>query len=191
MFGRIRVVALLLVPVLLIAASCKAKVYRTEEFGIELPIPKGVLSCPNPPGVHDHGPVLLLGSVRRNSCTNFSDNERIRYIEVFAEYNVAQDTLYLQDFLKRQCTGITKKPCGKPPYGLELPGLTSLAGRVDHPDGWTDIIVVTEAGKPAPDVDPTVPSMHYTITLLTARKHFQRDLAVFRKVLKTIRINPQ
>ena len=189
MFPRSRLVALLMIAVLLIAARCKARVYRNEEFGIELWIPPRVYLCPRPPGEHDDGAMLLLGAVHRNSCVDFLDDyERTRFIGIFAEYNVIQDRLHLPDLLKWDCTAVPKGPCGKPPDGLNLPRLKSAAGEVDHPDGWTYIIVVTEAGKPAPDVDPTVSSMHYTITLHTDKKHFQRDLAIFRKVLKTIRI---
>lgn len=189
MVRSIQVGVVLVIAALVIAEGCRAKVYRNEEFGIELQIPSGVLPCPRPPGEHDDGVMLLLGAVHRNSCADILDNyERTRYVGIFAEYNVLWDNGRLPDFLKDECAGVPKGPCGKPPDGLDLPGLASLAGRVDHPDGWTYIIVVTEA---TPSIDLTSPSIYYTITLHTNKKLLQRDIVVLRTVLRTIRINPK
>lgn len=189
MIRRIQVVVVLMIAVLVIAESCRAKVYQNEEFGIELQIPKGVFLCPRPLGEHDDGAMLLLRAVHRNSCADILDSyERTRYVGIFAEYNVLWDSGHLPDFLKEMCAGVPKGPCGKPPDGLDLPGLASFAGRVDHPDGWTYIIVVTEA---TPSTDPTAPSIYYDITLHTNKQHLQRDIAVLRTVLGTIRINPK
>jgi hypothetical protein len=52
------------------------------------------------------------------------------------------------------------------------------------------MIVVTQAGKPAPDFDASVPSINYSIVLLTTKKHLEEDMRSYRLILKTIRISP-
>ena len=187
MLNRIPAVVLLTMAVLLIAASCRAEVYRNEEYGIDLQSPDGVLVCRQPEEQHDHGVQLLWGTVDRKHCFDF---KQTRYIDIYADYNTADDTMHLPDFLKSQCVDVAKGPCGRPPDGLEITGLPSAAARVDLPDRWTDIIVVTQAGTPDPDFDPSVPTVNYTLTLHTKVKYLEEDLCVFRVILQMIRINP-
>jgi hypothetical protein len=165
------------------AATAKQQVYRNEEFGITLSIPDSALLCPIPEGEHDHGPVMLLGTAKANGC---SDVVSSRSIWIFAGYNAADDTKKLQDFLKWQCGG----PCLPPPSGLRVTGLASAAARVNRSEGWIDIIVVTQAGKPDPNFDPSVPLINYDLRLHTRPEHLEKDLRVFRTVLETVRLSP-
>lgn len=88
------------------------------------------------------------------------------------------------------CVGFFKVFCGPAPKGLAVARLMSKSGRVSEGD-WTDILVVTQAGKPDPTFDPTVPSINYDLRLHTDRADLQVDLQVFRTVLQTIRIAPE
>ncbi len=187
MVRAIRGAAFLAGMVLLVAATI-GEVYQNKEFGIVVPIPPNVLFCPTPDTQHDHGPLFLLGTNDTKSCAH---PDRNRYISVFAGYNAADVTKKLPDFLKWQCTHVAGGPCHPVPSGLQLAGLPSEAGRVDHNDGWIDIIVVTQAGTPDLTFDPSVPSINYSIDLHTRPEYFEQDLNIFRTILQTIRFSPK
>lgn len=165
-------------------------VYRNAEFGITLPVPRGAFLCPTPSGEHDQGPVLLLGAAGEEGCRGVEEVELHRYIEVFAGYNESYVTKTLPRLLRWDCRHLADGPCGAAPSGLRLAGLHSLAGMASGPHGWVYVIVETQAGKPDPDFDPSVPSINYSLTLHTTRKSLERDLRVFRRVLRTMRISP-
>lgn len=163
-------------------------VYMNEEFGITLRYPEGVKPCPIPENEHDHGPLMILDPALRKRCT-FEGGDRV--ISVFASYNAMQDTKTLRAFLEWECRGESKK--GRrvsPPRDLKIQGKRTASARVNHPDGWIDVIVVTQAGKPSPDFDPAVPSYNYDIRLRTLPRYLARDLLVFRTVLQTIKLDP-
>lgn len=168
------------------AATPKPKVYRNAEFGIAVPVPKSALLCVYP-DQHDHGPVFFLGTTDAASCHH--DIERHRYVNVFASYQT-EDTKRLRDFLSSECVGVAGAPCGPAPDGLHVAGLRSEAARVNRSDGWIYVIVVTQAGTPDPDFDPSVPSVNFDLSLHTTPDHFENDLRVFRIVLRAIRLSP-
>jgi hypothetical protein len=171
--------------VMLSVATGDTNIYRNKEFGIILPVPSEALLCPVPKGEHDHGPYMLLGSVDVKGC---HDLEHSRSIDVFASYNVSDETKHLPEFLKTQCFDVAGGPCRPAPEGLRLTGLSSKAARVDRPDGWIDIIVVTQAGKPDPAFDPSVPSINYALFLRTKSNYLVDDIRVFRRVLQGIQL---
>ena len=172
---------------LLAAAGPGPRVYRNEEFGITVPVPKGALLCAYP-DQHDHGPVFLLATADAKRCQD--EIESHRYIDIFASYQVDDETKRLDGFLKEQCIGVAGGPCRQPPRGLRVPGLRSEAARVNRSDGWLYILVVTQAGKPDPAFDPTVPSINYDMSLHTRPENLAEDLRVFRAVLRTIQLSP-
>ena len=165
----------------------KTQVYRNDEFGITVPVPKNTLFCVPREDQHDHGPIFLPEGSIQGAC---DDIDHSRYVLIFASYNAIEDTKKLNDFFKEQCTGIGGGPCHQAPGGLRIPGMAIKAGRVDRSDGWIDVIVVTRAGKPAPDFDPHVPSVNYDLTLHTKPRHLDEDLRIFRAVLSTVRLSP-
>jgi hypothetical protein len=65
-----------MVVTLLSAASDKPQIYRNEEYGITLYVPKGVMLCPNSEDVHDHGPLMLLDSSDEKRCTDAESEEK-------------------------------------------------------------------------------------------------------------------
>jgi hypothetical protein len=178
-----------LVVTLLSAATNKPQVYRNAEFGIALPVPVGVMLCPTLKDEHDHGPLMLLDRFQAKRCT---DAEWGRFISVFAMYNAADITKTLNSFLQSECadpdTG--KGECGPAPPHLQIGGMRSAAGTVNHSNGWMDIIVVTQAGKPNPGFDASVPSVNYVMRLRTRQEHQEADLRTFRTVLQTIQLSP-
>jgi hypothetical protein len=177
----------IMVTVLLPAATKEPQTYRNEEFGITLPVPEGTVLCPTPKGEHDHGAAILLGTNGGKACSDLAHGRRI---DIFAGPNASYVTKELRDYLKWECTYGVKSPCLPAPGNLEIAGLPSMAGRMNHPDGWIDIVVVTQAGKPDPAFDASVPSLNYDLSLHTTSAHLKDDLPIFREVLKTIKLSP-
>jgi hypothetical protein len=186
---RLKAAILLLVlsafPIELIA---QAKVYRNRDFGIVVPIPHEpyVFSPRKMTGI-DHGRQFFFKPTSVEDCGKGLCE---RYIDVFASYNSSEDTKKLHDFLEEQCTGIANGPCLPAPEDLKISRLSSEAARVNHADGKIEIIVVTQAGKPDPGFDATVPRVNYSFSLKTSAEHLDEDLRMYRAILKTIRIYP-
>ncbi|MGB8524323.1 MAG: hypothetical protein WCD43_15260 [Candidatus Acidiferrales bacterium] len=184
----IRVFAFLITSLSLSATAEGPRVYRNDEFGITVPVPEGTLFCVPPEDQHDHGPVFLIGNPKPQACDDIEHN---RHVVIFASYNAAEVTKKLQGFLKWECAGMHGGTCHQAPEGLSIPAMATKAGKVNRSDGWIDIIVVTQAGKPAPDFDPLVPSVNYDLTLHTKPPYLEEDLRIFRAVLSTVRLAPQ
>ena len=185
-----RILAVLLVFGAAVGAVSQTAPYRNQQYGIVLPIPPGTLPC-IPPAYQgtgaDHGPQILLGTQDASLCSKSSVK---RYVILFAAYNATDDTKTLHDLLEYDCESEIKKACSAAPADLHIPGMKTKAGRIDRRDGSIIIIVVTQAGKPAPDFDASVPSINYDLTLNTDTQHFDADLSIFRTILKAIRIAP-
>jgi hypothetical protein len=163
--------------------ATRAQIYQNAEFGITVPAPKSTLLCPPPSDKHDHGPVFLLGTSDPKNC---GDSAHSRSIVIFASYNAADATKKLADFLKWECAG----PCGPAPPGLHIAELPIASAKAGRSDGWIDVIVVTQAGKPDPAFDPSVPLINYDLTLHTRQSSLNEDLRAFHMVLQTVRLRP-
>ena len=140
------------------------QVYRNEENGVILPVPAGGLLC-KPPAYEgtgaDHGAQMLLGTVDAALCSKWSGK---RYMEVFASYRTGRT---LHGGLESQCNFEVKRACSPSPANLQIKGMKSESGQLVRSDGSIEILLVTEAGKPDPNFDVTVPSMIYTLGLVT------------------------
>jgi len=175
------------------AASPKS-VYGNKEYGVFLHIPPGAWLCPTEGNGIDHGPTLLLGSEDARVCRSYSNQKR--RVVIFAGYNAAEKSKTLHSFLNSQCEYAPlawKEPgavCGPAPADLTVNGLPSEAARINPSNGWIEIIVVTQAGKPDPDFDASVPSINYNLSLYTDASHLDEDLTVFRAVLKAVKLDP-
>ncbi len=186
------VVSLLILCAAFEAAQNKA-VYRNKEFGIFLTAPKGALLCHIHGNGIDHGPSLLLGTQDSRLCGQYSGR---RWIGIFGGCNCAEESKTLHTFLKSECEydlhNVTDHNgvCSSAPTDLSVNGLPSEAVRIGFPSGLIEIIVVTQAGKPDPDFDASVPSVNYSLSLYTDVSHLDEDLAVFRAVLSTVKLAP-
>ena len=173
---------------ILLNINMSQEIARNSEYGITLPVPDGTLYCPPSKNVHSHGPVLLLGSRDLKNCSPLDENSR--YIGVFASGNAVIRTKTLSGFLKYWACNNDQNPCIAAPKDLNIRGMPSMAARVNRSNGWIDISVVTQAGKPDPAFDATVPSINYYLGLHTNPEHLEEDLRIFRVVLQTIKISP-
>jgi hypothetical protein len=135
----------------------------------------------------DHGRQFFFEPTSVEDCKSGGCD---RYIGVNANYNAIEDVSRLHDFLKHECKVFGGVECLQPPGDLRLNGLASESARIRLPNGKVEILVVTQAGKPSPDLDASVPSINYSIYLLTTEEHIDADLQLFRTILKTIRISP-
>jgi hypothetical protein len=174
----------------LAGAASRPVIYRNRQFGIVLPVPPGALLCAVPADAHgvEHGAQMLLGTDDATLCRKWSGK---RYMDVNGFYNVSDDTKLLHDSLESLCQFKGKKACSPAPPGLHIPRMKTEAGRLDRPDGSIEIIVVTQAGKPDPDFDASVPSFQYALTLNTDSAHLSQDSALFEEMLIAIRIAPE
>lgn len=177
------------------SATSHKSVYRNEDYGIYLHVPSGAWLCPTEGNGSDHGPALLLGSEDASVCRSHSRQKR--WIMIFGSGNAAEETKTLHSFLKYLCTRLPEEwnepgevSCIPAPADLSVNGLPSDAARIDHTNGTIEIIVVTQAGKPDPDFDASVPSFNYSFSLYTDVSHLNADLAVFRAVLKAVKLAP-
>jgi len=170
-----------------IAASPSPQVYRNEEFGIEFPIPNGAQRCPVPKDERDHGPVFILGST---SPVGSVDLKHSRSIVIFAGANAEDTTKKLHDYLAHEVELLGKDTRRKKLRNLQIAGFACESARVDRSDGWIDIIVVTQAGKPDLAFDPSVPSINYFFGLHTTAGDLEVDLKSFRAILEKIRLSP-
>jgi hypothetical protein len=163
-------------------------IYRNVDYGVTLPIPSAAQMCPvsSDDRTH-HGATFLLGTKDIGQCESSSEK---RWITIWAQYNASEDTKTLHSFLQWQCQYEARGQCQAPPEGLQINGLPTEAARVDQPNGAIEILVVTQAGKPDPDFDPTVPANNYELSLHTNPRSFDQDMAVFREVLRSVKIAP-
>jgi hypothetical protein len=181
-------IPLLVLSAFPIALIAQTKVYRNRDFGIVVPIPHGLyLFSPHKMTGIDHGRQFFSKPTRIEDCNSGGCD---RYIAVDAYFNATDDTAKLHDFLEHECTVFGGVECLQPPEDLRIHGLASESARVKLPNDKVEILVVTQAGRPAPDFDATVPSINYSICLLTSEEHLEADLRFFRAILKTIRISP-
>lgn len=178
--------------VLCSAASAfpRESVYQNKQYGIFLHIPSAAWLCPQGGG-SDHGPFLLLGSKDASRCR--SDLRQNRWISIFGQYS---DGETLHTFLNRLCADTPppgndfEEVTNSAPTDLGVGGLPSNTARINHSNGAIEIIVVTQAGKPNPEFEASVPSFEYSFSLNTDTRHLDSDLAVFRAVLKAVRLAP-
>ncbi len=158
------------------------KIYRNDEFGVRLPVPKAGFLCASPRDEHEHGFVILLGSGRSENCRSAGYH---RSVVLFAFGNALDDTKHLAGLLNMECE--IAEGCQSGPAGLEIAGLPTASGRVKGPDGWIELVVVTQAGKPS-GYEPNEPSVNYIFSLYTRPEYLEEDLKVFRTILQTVKL---
>ncbi|MGP8252829.1 MAG: hypothetical protein ACLQHF_12400 [Terracidiphilus sp.] len=179
---------LLVLMISTVHSLAQTRVYRNSEFGFEVPIPHGLyLFRPHEMNGIDHGRQFFFKPTSVEDCNHGGCD---RYIEVDAYCNCTVDTAKLHDLLEHECTVFGGAECLDPPKGLMVKGMASESARAKLRDGRVEILVVTQAGKPDPNFDASVPSINYSIILLTNNEHLEEDLRFFRIILRTIRFFP-
>ena len=171
------------VPFVLLLPSAKATTYRNTDFGIEIRLPSGQPTCRGSPEFN-HGIRIFLDPRDHQGCPGPERNRRS--MEIFAYYNAVDETKYLADYLRWECRVVFRGRCFPAPSGMRFGPYRSISGRVDHRDGWIDIVVVTQGPIRLPD-DPTG-VVNYGAFLETDRADFSQDLRSFRSFLRNIHL---
>lgn len=174
--------ALLLFPL----GAARAENYRNDEFGITAELPDGVLICRARADEHDHGFFVSLQPSSRRSCRT---RNHLRYIDLFAYYNVIDETATLEQYRASTCRDYRPRKCLPAPPLPPLGTGANTSARVERERGWTDIFVLTQYGKAPnqPATDPA-PFVNCSVTLHTDRAHFRRDFRRLEAVLSAIRL---
>jgi hypothetical protein len=179
MRARFGTIAVAIATVL--SAPANAETYRNPEFGFSVEV-GGRLTCRAAPFTHDHGIDLYLDGLHLEGGPGDCDLYDRPFIGIIGNYNV----LFAPSAAAQARTlcGYAGRPTKAPP-GLQIDGHSSSSCRVDRRDGWIEIDVVAQ--------DWQQPGKHtelinYEVMLHTTPQRFDQDLALFRAVLKTIRI---
>jgi hypothetical protein len=167
----------------LLLQSAEARTYRNPEFGMVIPLPAGQPACSGSPQ-RNHGIRVFLDPNDKQGCPGPERNRRA--MGIFAYFNVVDATKYLTDYLQSECRDALKGQCFPAPMGLRFGPYRSISGRVDHHDGWIDIVVVAQGPIQLPDNPTGV--VNYSVSLQTDRPHFMQDLSSFRRFLRSIRL---
>jgi hypothetical protein len=188
---RLRLSATLTVMLTGLAVPAAAELVSVNpEFGLYVPVPEGLKLCEMPEvdddadTHHDHGPVVFLDPADSQTC-DANEPEHRRAIYVSAWYNATDETRTLKSFRRDECKN---ERCLPAPTGLSFPNSRSTSFRVNRPDGWIDIVVLTQAGHDdfAFPGDPEF-RVNYIATLHTDPAHLAADLRLFRAHLRKIR----
>jgi hypothetical protein len=168
------------------SANVAAKTYENSEFGMTVNIPDDLPTCLADKS-KDHGPDIFLD---RNDNRGCADLQQRRAIWIFAFFNALDETANLKDFLKWECSQVLNGKCTKAAEGLQIGDAISAAARVDHPNGWIDLVVVTQGQEHSnTSHTDTAPTVNYSITLHTTSSKYENDLREFRKLIRTMQIS--
>lgn len=171
---------------LVTTSPAEADVYQNQEFGIAVALPKGLLTCSGVKDPHDHGVAIFLDR-NSKSCGELG---RYRSISIFASYNVTDDTKTLKDYLRWTCSEVLQGQCAAAPNGLKIDALQSSSGRVNHPDGSVDIVVLTQAGRAPNQPSDSSAFVNYSVRLHTDRAHLSADLRTLNSFLRAVKLTP-
>ncbi len=177
-----RAVALVAAMLFVIYTSAaKATAYVNPAFGFTLELPNGLAPCDTADDADDHGPIVPLDPRDAESCSDKTS----RNISIFAW--TRHDNATLQDFLKSECD--LAGSCLTAPDGLRVADFRSTSYRVDHDDGWIDIVVLTQGARTGhgPGHGQATP-VNYSVKLYTDQAHLAGDLGIFKAVLRTIQL---
>jgi hypothetical protein len=164
-------------------STAKATTYANPAFGFTLELPKGLAPCETEDDASDHGPIVPLDPRDAETCSDKTS----RNISIFAW--TRHDTATLQDFLKSECD--LAGSCLTAPDGLRVADFRSTSYRIDHEDGWIDIVVLTQGARtghgPGQGQGQATP-VNYSVKLYTDQAHLAGDLGIFKAVLRTIQL---
>jgi hypothetical protein len=171
-----------------LAAETDSRDLRNQEYRFSVTFPRDVQVCPATSGGQPHGFFARL------------TNEEIKCDDTRAETNISVISMYAysnttferspEDEIEGLCRAGTRED-GDSIEGLNFPGRRSAQCRVQGADGSIDIYVVTQAGRwpvAQDSQDLTAPYINYTASLHTTENRFPEDLARFRDVLGSVRI---
>ncbi len=169
------------------AASPQDGRYSNSEYGVAMTFPAGSRVCPALSGEHPHGFYAVYHGKHRtcDEMRNAPDETPVRAMGVYADYNTTDDRSLRQD-LKSWCK--TAEPAELDAARLDrltVPGRVT-ARRVTREANGQIEINLDVAGDLSPG---KVPFIFYHITLAATPRHLRRDLPMFERFVRSIRIH--
>ncbi len=158
--------------------------YSNVTFGLSVVVPDGARVCGGDQNSQDHGVVILLD--RRDAGDCAYDPKR-RAILTFSFFDALDETQTLDGLRRWAAALVDGGREGLVPNGLQIDKFPSQSTRTDRPDGWVDIVVVAQSGHGSTAASHA-PSVNHALTLHTQPSHLEKDLAIFRQVLASVRI---
>jgi len=165
------------------AAETAGEMYHDDSFAFSVRLPKGFKVCPGEGYSVPHG-VRLVAPNR--SCGQYDVPP---VIEVFVGFNAL---LYesVDELGQATCVarGVSEKSTLKMPFdGLAVPGRKSLICETILPNGAVSFSVMTLVFKTNPI---ETGAKTYQFSFLTTRARYAQDVAPFREMLRTFRVDP-
>jgi hypothetical protein len=160
----------------------KAQVVTSAEYGFSATVPSGMAVCVGRSGTHVHG----VGSVLAGqSCEN---SDRGASFSLWADYNAA----FEEDAVSvlRLRSGCENSGLGVGEWADAISALPTAFCRVDQSDGSVEVLLVAQAGRWPATSDTQTPYINYTAALNSSRERIEKDLAVFKSFLASVRIRP-
>jgi hypothetical protein len=159
-----------------------ARVYRVEDYGIELRAPPGRVVCANGSWEHVHGLEYNIGPPL--NCKNNTDQTHPRHVRIEGDFNTAEWTF--SEFAKIVCKGRRASLPHVSFSGLDFPGRKTLHCIVED-KGEISIYAMAEEGRAS---DTHKSCVQYTAYLVTRRDSIKKDLPIFRDFLRRVTIKP-
>jgi len=163
-----------------LAPRASAGTYENADYDYSVDLPDGFQQCQ--PGGADHGPGFYLdGPAADDGCATSLGRPAIT---VSPEYETLFDT-NLTTARRRACH-YEHGRLRPAPAGLHFANIPTQSCRIDFANGWTGVLVI--AGRFA-HKDGDVSTL-YEAWLQTRPWRWKADLATFRRVVATVRVNP-
>jgi len=159
-----------------------ARVYRVEDYGIELRAPPGRVVCENGSWQHVHGFEYNIGPPL--NCEKNTDKTRPRHVRVEGLFNTAEWTF--RKFARITCRGRKVSLPNGSFAGLDFRGRKTLHCAVED-KGEIYIHAMAEQGH---DPDTHKSCAQYDAFLVTRREMIKKDLILFKDFLSRVTIKP-
>jgi hypothetical protein len=159
-----------------------ARVYRVEDYGIELRAPPERIVCVNGSWEHVHGYGYNISPPL--NCENNTDHTRASLVGIHADFNTAEWTF--SEFARITCQGRNASLPNALFAGLDFYSRRTLHCAVED-KGEISIYAMAEGGHAA---DTHKSCVQYDAYLVTRRERIKKDLPLFKDFLRRVTIKP-
>ncbi len=181
MFNRKLMGALAALLLSLTTQKAWAKTYFLPLYELSVTIPDSHRACWTP-GMKDVFSVDALVDPRDKTNPCYQDAHVVRF---FAD-SISDDSDTLRTVRFKICRDVPG-PCSPAPAHLIVPGHKTLAFKQSYADGTVEVYVTLTHDVARVGGHQRI---FYIFSVLTTPRHFERDVAFFRKLLKDVRFGP-
>jgi hypothetical protein len=166
------------------------RIYRNDEFGIEISVLRDLNVCPITSGSHPQGFYVWLD--RLTICHAPPDHTSNRKINILGQYN---SSFAVSPAVHLPCTPVEVSDSIKSDsQNLSFSDSKSLWCRKTYNDGITEYYVTTQGGRrrlPHDSPEMATARTHYYAVLRTTEHDAAADLNTFRRFLRNVRLRPE